>query len=104
MIYVSDIQRSWTWEPKELVPISNMHIVDQLRRLEQLETVVANNFISLSTVMAQHLLYDCPSLKWVDFRKSGMTLRQPWTIKGSKEEVVAILKRLEKEMPRSPDR
>jgi hypothetical protein len=74
MIYVSDIQRSWTWEPQELVPIYNMYIIDQLRKLKQLETFIAYNFISLSTLMAQNLVESCPQLRWVDFRKSGMTL------------------------------
>jgi hypothetical protein len=95
MIYVSDIQRSWTWEPQELVPIYNMYIVDQLRKLKQLETFIAYNFISLSTIMAQNLVESCPQLKWVDFRKSGMTLEQPWKIKGSRGQVATILRQLE---------
>jgi hypothetical protein len=103
MIYVSDIQRSWTWEPKDLKPISNMYIIDQLRKLEQLDTFTANHFISLSTLMAQRLLYSCPQIKWVDFRESGMKSEQPWTIKGTREDVVTILRRLEEAMPKSPD-
>lgn len=95
MIYVSDIQRSWTWEPQELLPIYNMYIIDQLRKLLQLETFIAYNFISLSTLTAQNLVESCLQLKWVDFRKSGMTLEQPWKVKGSREQVAAVLRQLE---------
>jgi hypothetical protein len=95
MVYVSDIQRSWTWEPQELVPIYNTYIVEQLRKPKQLETFIAYNLISLSTLMAQSLVESCPQLKWVDFRKSGMSLEQPWKIKGSREQVAAILRQLE---------
>jgi hypothetical protein len=101
MIYVSDIQRSWTWEPEDLLPIYNMDIIDQLRKLPQLETFIAYNFISLSTLMAQSLVGSCLQLKWVDFRKSGMTLEQPWKIKGSREKVAAILRQLEESISKS---
>jgi hypothetical protein len=101
MIYVSDIQCSWTWEPRELLPIYNMYIVDQLRKLSQLETFIACNFISLSTLMAHNLVESCLQLKWVDFRKSGMTFEQPWKIKGSREQAAVILRQLEKTISKS---
>ena len=101
MIYVSDIQRSWTWEPQELLPIYNMNIIDQLRKLPQLETFIAYNFIFLSTLIAQNVVESCLQLKWVDFRKSGMTLEQPRKIKGSREQVAAILRQLEEAVSKS---
>jgi hypothetical protein len=102
MIYVSDIQRSWTWESQELLPVHNTYIVDQIRKLPQLEMIIADNFISLSTLMAQTLVESCPELKWLDFRKSGMTVEQPWMIEGSREKIVNILRRLEDSTPKSP--
>lgn len=72
-----------------------MYIVDQLRKLPQLETFIAYNFISLSTLMAQNLVESCLKLKCVDFRKSGMSSEQPWKIKDSREKVAAILRQLE---------
>jgi hypothetical protein len=101
MIYVSDIQRSWTWEPQELLPIYDMYIIDQLRKLPQLETFTAYNFIPLSTLMAKNLVESCLQLKWVDFRKSGMTFEQPWKIKGSREQAATILRQLEETISKS---
>jgi hypothetical protein len=102
IIYVSDIKRAWTWEPEELRPIYNIYIINQLRKLRYLETFVANNLICLSTLMAQELVDYSRSLKYVDFRKSGLKSNQPWAIKGTKEEVQLILREMEKTVLRSP--
>jgi len=72
-----------------------MYIIDQLRKLPQLETFIAYNFISLSTLTAQNLAESCFELMWIDFRKSGITLEQPWEIKGSREQVATNLSQLE---------
>jgi hypothetical protein len=103
-IYVSDVPKSWTWKSEELRPIYNICIIDQLRKLQHLETVIANNSVFLSTVMIQELVdYAHESLKYVDFENSGMEREKPWAIKGRREEVVAIVRKMEETIPRSPD-
>lgn len=92
MIYVSDIPKAWTWKAIELRTISNIYIIDQLRKLPQLHTVIASNLSSVSTVMVQELVEYSPSLKWVDFRDSGMRRDLPWAIEGSRDELRKILK------------
>jgi hypothetical protein len=100
-IYVSDVPKSWTWKAEELQPIHNIYIVDQLRKLPYLETVIANNSVSLSTAMIQELVDGCLSLKWVDFRNSGLE-RKPWAVRGRMADVVAIIRKMEEEGMGSP--
>lgn len=103
-IYVSDVPKSWTWKSEELRPIYNIYIIDQLRKLKHLETVIANNSIFLSTLMIQELVdHSHESLRYVDFAKSGMEREKPWAIKGSRDEVVKIIREMEETVPRSPD-
>ncbi|OBT47053.1 hypothetical protein VE00_02448 [Pseudogymnoascus sp. WSF 3629] len=103
-IYVSDLPKSWSWNSQELRPIYNIYIIDQLRKLKHLETVIANNGVFLSTLMIQELVDGAhPSLKYVDFEHSGMAREKPWAIKGTREEVVGIIRDMEKTTPRSPD-
>ncbi|KFX96828.1 hypothetical protein V490_03111, partial [Pseudogymnoascus sp. VKM F-3557] len=103
-IYVSDLPKAWSWNSPELQPIYNIYIIDQLRKLKHLETVIANNGVFLSTLMIQELVDGAhPSLKNVDFEHSGMSRAQPWAIKGKREEVVKIIRDMEKTTPRSPD-
>lgn len=102
-IYVSDVPKSWTWKSEELRPIYNTYIIDQLRKLQHLETVIAHNSVFLSTLMIQELVdFAHQSLKWVDFEHSGMAREKPWAIKGKREEVVEIIRMMEKSGPRSP--
>lgn len=103
-IYVSDLPKSWSWNSQELRPMYNIHIIDQLRQLKHLETVIANNGVFLSTLMIQELVDGAhPSLKYVDFEHSGMARAKPWAIKGTREEVVKIIREMERDTPRSPD-
>lgn len=96
--------KSWTWKSEELRPIYNIYIIDQLRKLRHLETVIANNSVFLSTLMIQELVdYSQKSLKYLDFQHSGMEREKPWAIKGRREEVVKIIRKMEETIPRSPD-
>lgn len=66
--------------------------------------MIANNGVFLSTLMIQELVDGAhPSLKNVDFEHSGMARAKPWAIKGTREEVVKIIRDMEKTTPRSPD-
>ena len=66
--------------------------------------MIANNSVFLSTLMIQELVDNAqPSLKHVDFEHSGMSRAKPWTIKGTRAEVVKIIREMEKSTPRSPD-
>lgn len=78
-------------------PLFNNYIVNQLRKLPRLETVIANNTIGMSTAMARELVDSCPSLRFVDFRKSSMRKQQPWEVEGTRDEVKAILRRTEED-------
>jgi hypothetical protein len=100
---VSDVPKSWTWAPKELHPIHNIYIIDQLRKLPHLETVIANHFVSMSTLMVQELVDHCISLKWVDFRKSGMESEPPWSVEGDTKMLQGILRKMEEKAVKSPD-
>lgn len=102
-IYASDVPRSWTWRSEELRPLHNMHIIEQLRGLRQLATVVANHSVFLSTAMVRELVERAhASLRFVDFERSGMEREKPWAIKGGREEVVAVVRRMEEEGGRRP--
>jgi hypothetical protein len=66
--------------------------------------VIANNSVFLSTLMIQELVDNAqPSFKYVDFEHSGMARAKPWAIKGRREEVVKIIREMEKTAPLSPD-
>lgn len=102
-IYVSDVPKSWTWKSEGLKPIYNIYIIDQLVRLQHLETVVANNSIFLSTLMIQELVdLGGERLKYVDFKDSGLEREKPWAIRGTREEVKRVIREMERKGPISP--
>ena len=68
---MSDLPKSWSWNSPELQPIYNIYIIDQLRKLKHLETVIANNGVFLSTLMIQELVDGAhPSLKNVEIGRA----------------------------------
>jgi hypothetical protein len=101
-IFVSDVPKSWTWKSHELRPIYNGFIIEQLRKLAHLERVTARNSVFLSTVMVRELVEGSASLRWVDFEGSGMEAGKAWARKGTKEEILAVIREMEKSKPRSP--
>jgi hypothetical protein len=75
-----------------------MHLIEQLRGLRHLTTVVANNSVFLSTAMVRELVERaCESLRYVDFEGSGMERAKPWAVKGGRGEVVEVVRRMEGE-------
>lgn len=105
LIYVSDVpkswtSKSWTWKSDELRPVYNMHVVEQLVKLEHLETIIAANWVGLSTGMVRELVnLGQGSLEKVDFMGSGLEKEKAWAIKGSRKEVKEIIAKMDEGNP-----
>lgn len=96
LIFISDILRN-KWGDGDLRPLFNNYIISQLRNLKGLQTFIANNTVGMSTSMAKDLVDGCPSLQFVDFRKSSMRKQQPWAIEGTRAEVKVILRQMDED-------
>ncbi len=92
LIFVSDVPKSWTWAPNETKPLSGADIVDSMTRQPLLENVRIKKGLWLSTELITRIVNDCPRLQRLSLRGSGMRQDTCWAIKGSKDEVAAILR------------
>lgn len=99
-IFVSDVPKSWTWKSDELRAVYNMYVVEQLVGLEHLETIIAANWVGLSTGMVRELVTrGQPSLEKVDFVGSGLEKEKAWAIRGSRREVQEIIREMDEKDP-----
>ncbi|KAI9713309.1 MAG: hypothetical protein M1812_006668 [Candelaria pacifica] len=92
LIFVSDVPKSWTWAPTETTPLSGADIVDSIIQQPLLESIRIKKGLWLSTELITRIVNDCPRLQRLSLRQSGMRQGASWAIKGSKDEVAAILR------------
>lgn len=72
-----------------------MHGADVIRyvtELPQLETIRVKKGFWLSTETVKRMVDDCPRLQHLNLRESGMKQKMPWAIKGTRKEIIDILK------------
>lgn len=105
MLFGSDLARSWTQSSADVESVQPNFLVRHLSSLHKLEKAQIRNAPWLTGEDVQEILWNCPSLKKVDFRDSGklkggqpsvisgktVKWEVPWAIKGSRTECAAII-------------
>ncbi|KAI9702093.1 MAG: hypothetical protein M1836_001437 [Candelina mexicana] len=92
LIFVSDVPKSWTWAQNETKPLSGTDIVDSITRQPLLEKLRIKKGLWLSTELITRIVDECPRLQRLSLRESGMRQGACWAIKGSKDEIAAVLR------------
>lgn len=105
MVFGSDLARSWTQGSADVESVQPNFLIRHLTRLVKLERIQIRNAPWLTEQDVRVMLYNCPSLKKVDFRDSGKLMRDqalvvsgktarweiPWAMRGSRKECAATL-------------
>ena len=101
LLFGSDLARSWTQSSADVESVQPNFLIRHLSSLLKLEKVQIRNAPWLTGKGVQKILWNCPSLKNVDFRDSGKLMggqtsvilgktvqrKVPWAIKGSRSNV-----------------
>ncbi|EPS38568.1 hypothetical protein H072_7688 [Dactylellina haptotyla CBS 200.50] len=91
LLFVSDVPKAYTWRSDETRAINaGVEVVEAILNLRYLETFYTKHGIWLTSNTATKLVQGNLKVEW-DFRECGGYKGEKWAVKGSSDEIYALL-------------